>query len=336
MGKTLYLLSSGALRRKDNTLFVERAGEPGQKPRFLPVETTDEIMVLGDLELNKSLLEFLTQKQIILHFFNYHGYYTGTYYPREHMNSGAVILAQAAHYMDGGKRHALASALIVGAIQNMRKVVGYYQRRASLEVQDILEDLERFEDLAPRSEDVPGLMGIEGNVRNRYYQFFDRLVQDEGFKMLERTRRPPTNRMNALISFLNSMCYILALSQIYRTHLDPRIGFLHETNFRRFSLNLDLAEIFKPILVDRLIFSLVNKREIQEKHFEKETGGGIYLNDRGREVVLRAWEARVNETIEHPRLKRNVSYRGLVRMEAYKLQKHILGDTPYEPFVSRW
>ena len=252
------------------------------------------------------------------------------------MWSTAVILAQAAHYTDEARRHKLASTLIVGAIENMRKVVAYYQRRASLDVEDVLSDLERFEAMAPQSGSVPALMGIEGNARNRYYQFFDRLVQDEAFKMVERTRRPPSNRMNALISFLNSMCYILALSQIYRTHLDPRIGFLHETNFRRFSLNLDLAEIFKPILVDRLIFSLVNKREIQEKHFEKETGGGICLNDHGRGVVLRAWETRVNETIEHPLLKRNVSYRGLMRMEAYKIQKHILDDTPYDPFVSRW
>ena len=326
-------MSSGELKRKDNTLFVDRDGE---KPRFLPVETTDEIMVFGEIDLNKSLLEFLSQKQIILHFFNYHGYYTGSYYPREHMNSGAVILAQASHYLDLEKRHKIASTFIVGAIDNMKKVVGYYQRRAPLDVDDILSDLDRFAAGAPESRDIAALMGLEGNARNRYYQFFDRLIKDDAFEMLERTRRPPTNRMNALISFLNSMCYILVLSQIYRTHLDPRIGFLHETNFRRFSLNLDIAEIFKPILVDRLIFSLINKREIQEKHFEKQTGGGIYLNDHGREIVLRAWEGRINETIEHPRLKRNVSYRGLIRMEAYKIQKHILDDIPYEPFASRW
>ncbi|NLL37350.1 MAG: type I-B CRISPR-associated endonuclease Cas1 [Fretibacterium sp.] len=333
MGKTLYLLSSGTLKRKDNTLFIDR---PGEKPRFLPVEMTDEIVVLGEVDLNKSLLEFLTEKQIILHFFNYHGYYVGTYYPREHRNSGAVILAQAAHYLDEAKRCRLAALFVTGAIENMQKVIGYYQRRAELEVEDVLSDLERFKESLSGAESVAALMGLEGNARSRYYDFFDRLIKDEVFKMKERTRRPPTNRTNALVSFLNSLCYLLALSQIYRTHLDPRIGFLHETNFRRFSLNLDLAEIFKPILVDRLIFSLINRREVQERDFEKETGGGIYLNDRGRETVLRAWEGRVNETIEHPRLKRKVSYRGLVRMEAYKIQKHILEDVPYEPFVSRW
>ena len=333
VGKTLYLMSDGELRRKDNTLYIVRENS---SPKYLPVETLDEIIVFGEVNFNKSLLEFISQKQIILHFYNHYGYYTGTYYPREHMNSGAVILAQASHYMDITKRIEIASSFVTGAIDNMKKVIEYYKRRSGIEADDILASLNKYYESAPASLKIDELMGIEGNSRSKYYEFFDRLMQDDAFKMVARTRRPPSNRMNALISFVNTMCYTLALSQIYRTHLDPRIGFLHETNFRRFSLNLDIAEIFKPILVDRLIFSLVNKKEIQEKHFEKQTGGGIYLSEKGREIVLRAWEQRVNETIEHPRLKRNVSYRGLVRMEIYKIQKHILEGIRYEPFVSRW
>jgi CRISPR-associated protein Cas1 len=326
-------MNSGELRRRGDTLCIVRELE---KPRFLPVESTDEILAFGEIDFNKNLLEFLTQKQIIIHFFNYYGYYMGTFYPREHLNAGAVILAQAAHYMDPVRRQAIASAFIGGAIENMKKVAGYYKRRAALEVDDILSDLDSFAETASKTGDIASLMGIEGNARNRYYQFFDRLNTDPDFQMVTRTRRPPSNRMNALISFLNSMCYVLAISQIYRTYLDPRIGFLHETNFRSFSLNLDIAEIFKPILVDRTIFSLVNKRMIQEKHFEKQSGGGIYLNEKGREIVLRAWEERIKETIELPQLKRKVSYRGLVRMEAYKIQKHILEGEKYVPFVSRW
>ncbi|GHS94850.1 CRISPR-associated endonuclease Cas1 2 [Synergistales bacterium] len=333
MGKTLYLMSSGELKRRGDTLCIVRESE---KPKFLPVESTDEIMVFGEIDFNKSLLEFLTQKNVILHIFNYYGYYMGTYYPREHMNSGAVILAQASHYTDAAKRVEIASTFVVGAIENMKKVMEYYKRRASLDIDDILSDLDKFAGAAPDSRDVAALMGIEGNARNRYYQFFDRLNSDPAFQMESRTRRPPSNRMNALISFLNSMCYVLALSQIYRTYLDPRIGFLHETNFRSFSLNLDVAEIFKPIIVDRIIFSLINKREIQEKHFEKQSGGGIYLSEKGREIALRAWEGRIQETIEHPKLNRKVSYRGLVRMEVYKLQKHILEGEKYTPYVSRW
>ena len=333
MGKTLYLLSNGELRRKDNTLFVARENE---SPKFLPVETLDEINVFGEVEFNKSLLEFISQKEVILHFYNHYGYYVGTFYPREHLNSGAVILAQASHYTDSAKRIKIASSFVRGAIENMKRVMDYYRRRAAIDTEDIAEFLDGYAEQALKCAGVAELMGVEGNAREKYYEFFDRLVKDDVFKMLTRTRRPPTNRMNALISFLNTMCYTLTLSQIYRTHLDPRIGFLHETNFRRFSLNLDVAEIFKPILVDRLIFSLINKKEIQEKHFEKQSGGGIYLNEKGRETILRAWEGRVNETIEHPTLGRKVSYRGFVRMEIYKLQKHIMENIDYAPYVSRW
>lgn len=113
--------------------------------------------------------------------------------------------------------------------------------------------------------------------------------------------------------------------------MDPRIGFLHETNFRRFSLNLDVAEIFKPILVDRLIFTLINKKMVQRKSFS-EKGEGLYLTEKAKEVVLKAWEDKLQSTIEHPGLRRKVSYRSLVRMEVYKLEKRVLDDKEYEPF----
>ena len=125
------------------------------------------------------------------------------------------------------------------------------------------------------------------------------------------------------------------LSEIHRTHLDPRIGFLHTTNQRRYTLNLDVAEIFKPIIVDRVIFSLLNRGVIQAKHFHKGTEG-VFLNESGRKTFIEAYEARLKETIKHPKLGRPVSYRRLIRMELYKLEKHLMGDEPYEPFVSRW
>jgi len=100
MRKTKYVLNSGELKRKDNTLLFE--SEQGKQ--YMPVEDTQELMLFGEVTLNKSVLEFCTQKEIILHFFNYYGYYTGSYYPREHYNSGYMILKQAEHYLDGRYR----------------------------------------------------------------------------------------------------------------------------------------------------------------------------------------------------------------------------------------
>jgi len=125
------------------------------------------------------------------------------------------------------------------------------------------------------------------------------------------------------------------LTEIYKTHLDPRIGFLHATNFRRFSLNLDVAEIFKPILADRVLFSLVGKKIINKTHFEQR-GGASLLNEEGRRLYLQEFEEKLASTFYHRRLKRNISYQSLIRMELYKLEKHFIGEQPYQPFVSRW
>jgi CRISPR-associated protein Cas1 len=127
------------------------------------------------------------------------------------------------------------------------------------------------------------------------------------------------------------MLYTTVLGEIYRTHLDPRIGYLHTTNFRSFSLNLDVAEVFKPILVDRLIFSLINKKQIQAKHFAKHLEG-IYMNDAGKETFVKEYDEKLKTTIKHPGLKRNVSYRYLIRLEMYKIEKHITGEKEYVPW----
>ncbi len=332
MGKTIYIFSSGELKRKDNTVVFE--GEDGRK--FLPVETTDELMIFGEVSLNKRFLEFCTASHVPLHFFNHHGYYQGSYSPREFLNSGATILAQAACYLDHEKRVDVARRIVCGAMDNMAVVLNYYRRRGNESLVSMLSNIDSYKGKLDKSNSVAEIMGLEGNGREAYYSAFDHITGGGPFAFDVRSRRPPQNRMNALISFLNSMCYVTALSQIYRTHLDPRIGFLHETNFRRFSLNLDVAEIFKPILVDRIIFSLINKKAIQAKHFDDGPSGGIYLQESGRKIVVSAWEERLQQTIDHPRLKRKVSYRGLIRMEVHKLEKHILGDQIYEPHVSGW
>ena len=141
--------------------------------------------------------------------------------------------------------------------------------------------------------------------------------------------------MNTLISFGNSILYTMVLSEIYKTHLDPRIGFLHATNFRRFSLNLDIAEIFKPIIVDRTIFTLVNRNQLTESDFEKEMGG-IMLKESGRKTFVAEMDRKLSTTLTHEKTGRQVSYRRLIRLELYKLQKSLMGEEPYRPYVARW
>ncbi len=232
----------------------------------------------------------------------------------------------------------MAKRFVRGAVAQMRQVLRYYAKRKENNetINKVLDELLLKYEEFHQANSIEELMAFEGHCREKYYSCFDEIIQNKDFPFEKRTKRPPLNALNAMISFGNSLCYTMILSEIYKTHLDPRIGFLHTSNFRRFSLNLDVAEVFKPIMVDRLIFQLLNKKMITKKHFESEHGGGILLNEKGRKIFLEQMEQRMKTTVNHRHLGRNVSYRQLYRLELYKIQKHILGEKEYEPYISRW
>uniref|UniRef100_A0A7C4U7G1 CRISPR-associated endonuclease Cas1 n=1 Tax=candidate division WOR-3 bacterium TaxID=2052148 RepID=A0A7C4U7G1_UNCW3 len=330
MKRTIYIFSDGEIKRKENTLYFET--DDGKK--YIPVENTSEILIFGEVTINKRLLEFLTESEIIMHFFNHYGYYVGTYYPREHLNSGYMILKQAEHYLDNEKRLTLAKKFVYGAVENIKKVLNYYANRGK-PLNEFIEKINKISTSIEKCSDTEELMAIEGNIREQYYYAFDHILDNEHFIFESRSKRPPKNRLNALISFANSLIYTVCLSEIYHTHLDPRIGFLHSTNMRRFTLNLDVAEIFKPIIGDRVIFTVVNKDIIRKEHFEQKLDG-IVLNDKGKQIFVREMDERLRTTIQHKKLGRNVSYRHLILLELYKIQKHLIGEEEYEPFISGW
>ncbi len=331
MKGSIFVFSNGDLKRKQNTIYFE--GNKGIK-KFIPIENTNELHLFGEVTINKEILEFLSKNEIILHFYNYYGYYVGTYYPREHYNSGFMILKQAENYIDREKRLSLAKKFVFGASENIKKVLNYYNSR-DINLEQIISKIDSLKELISFQNNIDQLMAIEGNIREIYYNAFDYIVDDENFSMDDRTKRPPKNRMNALISFGNSILYTTILSEIYKTHLDPRIGFLHTTNFRRFTLNLDVSEIFKPILVDRVIFHILNKGMIKPNDFDQKLGG-LYLKESGRKVFIEKFEERLSTTIKHRKIGKDVSYRRLIRLELYKIEKHLMGEEEYEPFVSEW
>ncbi len=329
MKKPLYIFSNGKLTRKENTLALET--EEGRK--IIPINSVSEIKVFGELDLNKRVLEFLTKNQIPIHFFNHYGYYVGSYYPREALNSGLITLRQAEHYLDPERRLYLAKSFVAGAITNMLKNLEYYRRRKR-EVDGHIKTIEKTANDLQKAESTEEIMQVEGEVRKKYYQSFNKIIKAKGFLFDKRTKRPPENPINALISFGNSLLYTTILSEIYRTHLDPRIGYLHQTNQRSFTLNLDISEVFKPVIVDRVIFTLLNKAQIQIKHFEEDVGYS-YLKDSGRRIFVGEYENKLRTTIKHRNLGK-VSYRKLIRLECYKLYKHFMNEEVYIPYAGEW
>jgi len=334
MKKSFYLFNPGRLSRKDNTLKFVPVDEEGIEgtPRFLPVEQVDELYAFGALDANSSLYNFLGQQQIPVHFFDYYENYTGSFMPRESLLSGKLLMAQVRLHDKKEKRLELARLILEGAVHNMIRNLKYYDNRGK-DTQPFIDQISVYEKSFADITSVNELMGLEGNIRKTYYDAFNLIIND--FKMGGRSMQPPLNEVNALISFGNMMCYSQCLRAIHQTQLNPVISFLHSPGERRFSLSLDLAEIFKPVLVDRVIFKVLNKKMIQENDFESSLNRAV-LKPGGKKTFVQAFEERLTETIRHRQLNRSVSYKHLIKLECYKLIKHILEIEPYKPLRMYW
>ena len=334
MKKTYYLFNPGHLQRKDNTLMFSPFDENGHegKPRYLPVENVGELYCFGALDANSALYNYLGKEQIPVHFFDYYENYTGSFMPRETLISGKMVISQVKYQQNKKKRIDLAQRILDGASYNMVKNLKYYNSRGK-DLEPIIGSIENLAAKIPDTSAINELMGIEGNIRKNYYEAFELIIND--FSMGGRSYQPPKNEVNALVSFGNMMCYSQCLRAIHQTQLNPVISFLHEPGERRFSLSLDLAEIFKPLLVDRVIFKVTNKRMIQSSHFE-ENLNRVILKPNGKKTFVQAFEDRLEETIAHRTLNRSVSYKHLIKLECYKLQKHLLEIEEYKPFKMWW
>ena len=327
MNRDVYMVSNGRLKRKDNTLYFVNEKDISTP---VPVEQTDSIHLFGQIDFNTSLLHLLTKHDVVLHVYNYYGYYDGTYYPRNPRVSGYTVVQQSAHVLDLAKRMEIARLFIVGAVYHMLRNLRKYKDETVTYHDEIVSYMPLLQEVKAIAE----LMGVEGKCRKVYYEAFEVMMKN-GWCWEGRSKRPPQDPINALISFGNSLMYTAVVSEIYKTVLNPSISFLHEPSSKRFSLSLDIAEIFKPLIVDSLIFSLINNRRINDSHFDIQTGI-TYLNVEGRKRFIEAFDEKMKTTIKHRKLKRNVSYRYLIRLEAYKLIKHIVGDEPYKPLKAWW
>lgn len=329
MKKPIYIFNDGKLKRKENTIYFFKENEK----KVIPINAISEIHIFGEVDINKRVLEFLTQNKIPLFFYNYYGYYIGTYYPREYLNSGIIIINQARCYLDKNERLFLAKEFVIGAIENILKNLIYYRKHGKEVDNSIIEIKRLYKDLE-NIEDINYLFSLEAHIRKIYYESFNLILNNNDFSFEKRSKRPPENAINALISFGNTLLYNTVLAQIYHTHLDPRIGYLHESNQRSFSLNLDISEVFKPILVDRVIFSLINRGQIKLRHFEEDIRYS-YLNEKGRKIFIKAYEEKLATTITHKNLGK-ISYKRAIKIECYKLYKHFLLEDVYKPFISNW
>lgn len=326
--KSLYLFNNGKLRRKNNTLYFTGA----DSDEYFPIVAVKDVYIFGDVDINRRLIGIMNKYGITIHFFNYYQQYIGSYFPMESHATGVYLVKAVQKYSDPDTRLDIARTLVAGAMNNIINVLRYYFKKGKdvrgtgLYIKSIIGKTEA-------ADSVSEIMAFEGQGRIAYYRSFNHIIDVEGFEFEKRTRRPPKDRMNTLISFGNTLLYLKILNLIHRTKVDPRISFLHEPNLREFSLHLDIAEIFKPLLVDRLIFSCLNKKIIKKGDFE-EKNGSVRFKEKPRLEFVRLFEERMKKTITIN--GQQITYEMLIDREIHKIERTITEDKVYLPYCSEW
>lgn len=324
--ETLFLTRGVRLSRKDNTISIYC---PTQKiRRAVPVETLKQIVVAGATDLNSDLITFLGKAGVRVSFLDYYGYFSGSLEPANPHASGKVHLKQAEKILNLETRLSVARLLIMAGLKNCVNNLKYYQYRGNMQLSDWIQGMEHALTQIESAKTPEILMGYEGQARQYYYAAWGEI--DPRLNITKRTRRPPGDAINALISFLNSLVYVTCRHELSKTHLDVTLSFVHSPQQVRASLALDLAEVFKPVLTDRLIFKLIRKRQITEADFEQHAGACL-LTEKGRRLVLEAF----SEQLDQQRLGDLVGYKQLILREAFKIEAHVLDMKPYEAYLQR-
>lgn len=316
----------GELKRKDNSIAFHN--EKGNF--YIPIEDLRELYCMNEVSFNTKFLDFISRARITLHLFNYHGNYSGTFYPKDTLISGDLTIKQSYVYVEA--RLGIAKSIVLGIAINVYETLYHYYRHGKKELKPFLDwlknDVAKF---LQKELTIEQIMFIEGQIWSRFYDSFKYFLPED-FLMNKRVKRPPDNPMNALVSFGNTLLYTKTISQIYHTHLNQAISFLHSPREGRFSLSLDISEVFKPIVVFKTIFDLVGRKQLQvTKHFDKSLNYAL-LNEDGKKIFINAFEERINETFMHPKLKRKVSYKHCIKLDGYKLIKHIIDGREFLPF----
>ena len=325
--RTHFLMSRGRLRRQDDNLYFDRYDEEENiaGTKILPINAIDEIYVLAKVDIDSYTLAFLAHNNILLHFFSAYGSFRGNFFPNTSNSvnkSGFVLLQQLRAFDDPLHRLYLAKEITRGHILNGENNCKRY--KVAFDVAPFISSLDG-------AKTINEIMASEGAFKKNYYQAWNNIVKNQrSFKFTVRSKQPPTDKINSFISYINTRIYNVVLSEIYKTELDPRIGFLHEPNYRSLSLHLDIAEIFKPILGDNIIFTMLNKNEITADDFKTDSGRIRFTNEAIKKIELKIIQKMTEQiTINNQQL----TWRQVIRKEVNRIKKSVCETAEYQAFV---
>jgi CRISPR-associated protein Cas1 len=321
--RTYWLTEPCRIRRQDNSIRIERAD---CTPVHIPVTDIRDLVAFDNVDVNTSAISLLSRHGISLHVLDHYGNYAGAVTPAEDMSSAGLVRRQAALTADPRMRVEMARSLVAATAANVRWALDT----------DLLDaPLGRLDSQLAACTDTGQVMGVEGNFRRTAWEVLDTLLPP-WLRLSGRSRRPPANAGNAFISYANSITYARVLTALRCTPLHPALGFLHaDTDRRRNTLALDIAEPFKPLFAERLLRRAAAQKTLTEADFESGTGQAS-LSTKGRKKVAELIRAELAVTVHHRSLRRKVSYEELIHLEALKLVRLCLEDIPYKPFRPWW
>lgn len=319
--ETLYICGEVELSRDENTILTKTGGRKSR----IPIETVRHIVITSDGTLTTKFLALCGRAGVRVSFFDFYGWYQGAFEPTANGGSGEVKIRQAAVVLDPARRMVLAREIIRGALFTVMENLRYYAYRGIDTLKPAIDGIGRYQARLSKASDPETLMGFEGMARRLYYDAWG--VLDARLAFAPRVKRPPNNRINCLISFMNSLTYTAVRHEIAKTHLDETLAFLHAPSSGRSSLSLDLAELFKPVAVDRQIFAMTRKDMVKDEWFE-ERDSVCLLTETGRRHIVERFAAALDQASEN-----GISLRARMRKEALKIQRHILDMEEYTSFT---
>ena len=323
-----HVASNGVLTRQDYTILFENEGDR----KFLPVEDIDSISVYSNIVFSTNFFSRVAKERLVVNIVDRDGENVGRFLPAMTRRSIKVEMAQISNLSNSILHLELAKKYQKANVFNIRANLRYYARRSDIPlIEKTVQDITELIRFIEKANSVEQLMIAEAQARQKYYRCFNEIMHDENFIFKNRTRRPPQDALNAMISFGNTLLYNYFASEIYKSELDIRIGILHSSYKRQENLNLDLADLFKPVLVDRTIFTLVNRHMINSKtDFEKRDETAVYMTYRGKRIFIKEFEQKLTQTVNID--GKDVSYKDLLKNEVRKLVDYYKNGTKYQPY----
>ncbi|MBD3255176.1 MAG: CRISPR-associated endonuclease Cas1 [Candidatus Lokiarchaeota archaeon] len=321
MKETLYILSSEVeLTKSKDSLTCTRPNPENEGEvikQKIPLAHLHSIEVYGRIKISTPLLKICNELKIPCYFNTYNGVPIGQFLPEKPI-PGIIRLFQYKSYFDQSKKLHIAKAIVNKASLERIRILRKYDKKK--ELNEEISDLTSYKNKIHKSRKISALRGLEGNFMKKFFACFSKLLYHLPFG--SRSQQPPKDEANAIMSYGNVVLYNTVRAVVYRCALDPLIGFLHDPNGNRNSLALDIAEIFRPIIVDNLILLLDHRGTLLPSHFRK---GDIkcLLAPKGKKIWLSNYRNYLQSSIRYPPLRRYISIREEIKLECYNLIKYL-------------